>query len=81
MTSAAVENQFDFNVLFLVALPVHHRPSGSTSPTRIHVAGSSQGVPEPVRRRPARGHLGMQVGWIITTTVIVIGCSSSAPSS
>jgi cytochrome c oxidase subunit 2 len=34
---------------------------------------SRKGAPEPVGGAQARTHLGVQVGWIVTTTVIVLG--------
>jgi cytochrome c oxidase subunit 2 len=73
MTSAAVENQFDFNILFLVALPVLVAVWVFLAYSIITWRATRPGVPEPVGGAQARAHLGMQVGWIVTSTVIVIG--------
>jgi cytochrome c oxidase subunit 2 len=73
MTSAAVSNQFDFNVLFLIALPVLLAVWVYLAYSIIMWRASRKGVPEPVGGTEARGHLGVQVGWIVTSTVIVLG--------
>ena len=73
MTSAAEENQFDFNILFLIALPVLLAIWIYLAYSIVMWRSSRKGAPEPVGGAEARGHLGAQVGWIVTTTVIVIG--------
>jgi cytochrome c oxidase subunit 2 len=71
MTNVAQGAQFDFNVLFIMALPV-------LLAVWIYLVyafvvwRASRGGPEPVGGPDARGHLGIQVGWIITTTVVVL---------
>ena len=71
MTDVAQGAQFDFNILFIIALPV-------LLAVWIYVIyaivmwRASRGGPEPVAESHSRGHLGIQVGWILTTTVIVI---------
>jgi cytochrome c oxidase subunit 2 len=71
MTDVAQGAQFDFNVLFVIALPV-------LLAVWIYVIyaivmwRASRGGPEPVAESHSRGHLGIQVGWILSTTVIVI---------
>jgi cytochrome c oxidase subunit 2 len=72
MTDVAEGAQFDFNVLFIMALPV-------ILAVWIYLAyavftwRASRGGPEPVGGAAARGHLGLQIGWILTTSAIVIG--------
>jgi cytochrome c oxidase subunit 2 len=73
MTSAAEENQFDFNVLFMIALPVLLGVWIYLAYSIVIWRSSRKGALEPVGGVAARGHLGVQVGWIVTTTVIVIG--------
>jgi cytochrome c oxidase subunit 2 len=73
MTSSASDNQFDFNVLLVIALPVLIAVWVYLGYCIITWRASRKGVPEPVGGPEARGHLGVQVSWIITTTVIVIG--------
>jgi cytochrome c oxidase subunit 2 len=71
MTDVAEGAQFDFNVLFIIALPV-------VLAVWIYMAyafwtwRASRGGPEPVAGPNSRGHIGVQVGWIVTTTVLVI---------
>ncbi len=71
MTNTAQGAQFDFNVLFVIALPV-------LLAVWIYIIyaivmwRASRGGPEPVGGPDARGHLGIQLGWILTTTVIVL---------
>jgi cytochrome c oxidase subunit 2 len=73
MTSAAEENQFDFNILFVIALPVLLAIWVYLAYSIVMWRSSRKGAPEPVGGAEARGHLGVQVGWIVTTTVVVIG--------
>jgi cytochrome c oxidase subunit 2 len=73
MTSTASDNQFDFNILLVVALPVLIAVWVYLAYCMVTWRASRQGVPEPVGGPQARGHLGVQVGWIATTTVIVLG--------
>jgi cytochrome c oxidase subunit II len=71
MTDTAQGAQFDFNVLFVIALPV-------LLAVWIYfiyafvVWRASRGGPEPVGGPDARGHYGIQMGWILTTSVIVL---------
>jgi cytochrome c oxidase subunit 2 len=71
MTDTAQGAQFDFNVLMVIALPV-------LLAVWIYLIYAfvmwreSRGGPDPVGGAAAAGHLGIQVGWIITTTVIVL---------
>ena len=81
MTDVAQGAQFDFNVLFIMAMPV-------ILAVWIYMAyalitwRASRGGPEPVGGPTARGHLGLQVGWILTTIRHRARSSSaSAPTS
>ncbi len=71
MTSAANGAQFDFNVLFLVALPM-------LLAVWVYLGYSvwawraARGRPEPTAERYSRGHFGIQTAWIATTTVVVL---------
>jgi cytochrome c oxidase subunit 2 len=73
LTSTASGAQFDFNVLFLIAFPVILAVWVYWAYALIVWRGSRAGVAEPEGGMKARGHLGIQIGWIATTTVIVIG--------
>ncbi len=72
MTSSAGGQQFDFNVLIMMAVPVI---------LAVWVYGgyclwawrASRGGPEPVAGPYSRGNLGLQIGWISATTAIVMG--------
>jgi cytochrome c oxidase subunit 2 len=70
MTSTAEENQFDFNILMVIALPV-------LIAVWVYLGYSiitwrSSKAAEPVGGEVARSHLGVQTGWIIITSVIVL---------
>lgn len=71
MTDVAQGAQFDFNILLIMAIPV-------VLAVWIYVIyaivmwRASRGGAEPVAAPESRGHMGVQVGWILTTTVIVI---------
>jgi cytochrome c oxidase subunit 2 len=71
MTSTGEGQQFDFNVLFIAAVPV-------VLAIWIYLAyvlfewRAGRGGPEPVAGPSARGHLGIQTAWIGVTTVIVL---------
>ena len=71
MTDIAQGAQFDFNVLFVIALPVL-LAVWIYLVYAIVMWRASRGGPEPVGGPAARGHFGIQVGWILTTTVIVL---------
>ncbi len=71
MTDVAEGAQFDFNVLFVIALPVV-LGVWMYMIYAIVMWRASRGGPEPVADATSRGHLGIQVGWILTTTVIVL---------
>ena len=71
MTDTAAGAQFDFNVLFVIALPVL-LGVWIYMIYAIAMWSASRGGPEPVGGPAARGNLGIQVGWILVTTVIVL---------
>jgi cytochrome c oxidase subunit II len=76
MTSAAKQNQFDFNVLFVAAIPVLIAVWVYLAYTVVMWRASRGKASESVGGAQARGHLGVQVGWIITTTVMVLSLFS-----
>ena len=71
MTDVAQGAQWDFNVLMVVALPVM-LAVWVYMVYAIFMWRASRGGPEPVGGPAARGHLGLQIGWIATTSVLVI---------
>jgi len=71
MTSTASGAQFDFNVLLVIALPVM-LGVWIFMIYAIVMWRASRGGPEPVGGPAARGNMPIQVGWILTTTVIVL---------
>jgi cytochrome c oxidase subunit 2 len=73
MTSSASGQQRDFNILLLAALPVMLAVWVYWAYALIVWRGSRAGAAEPEGGPKARGHLGIQIGWIATTTVIVLG--------
>ena len=72
MTSEARGAQFDFYVLFMIALPVILAVWIYLG-YAIWTWRASRGGPEPVVGPYSWGHLGIQVGWILSTTAIVLG--------
>jgi len=73
MTNNASDNQFDFNVLLVIALPVLVGVWTYLGYSIVTWRSGRAGVPEPVGGPAARTNLGVQVGWIVTTTIIVLG--------
>ncbi len=71
MTDAAQGAQFDFNILFVIALPVL-LAVWIYMIYAIVMWRASRGGPEPVGGAAASGHYGIQLGWILVTTVIVL---------
>jgi cytochrome c oxidase subunit 2 len=72
MTQSANGAQFDFNVLFIIGLPVLIAIWIYLGYALV-VWNSKRGGPEPVVTAYTRGHLGIQVGWIVTSTAMVLG--------
>ena len=72
MTSTAEENQFDFNVLMVIALPVLLAVWVYLAYSIVMWRASKAGDREVVGGDIARSHLGVQTGWIIITSVIVL---------
>jgi cytochrome c oxidase subunit 2 len=73
MSTSASGQQTDFIVLFMIALPVMLAVWVYMAYALIVWRGSRGGEDEPEGGAKARGHFGIQVGWIATTTVIVLG--------
>jgi cytochrome c oxidase subunit 2 len=73
MTSTASGQQTDFTVLFMIALPVMLAVWVYGAYALIVWRESRHPDTEPEGGPTARGHLGIQVGWIGITTVIVLG--------
>ena len=71
MSTTAGGAQFDFNVLFAIALPVI-LGIWIFMVYAIVMWRASRGGPDPVGGPAARGHTGIQAGWILTTAVIVL---------
>lgn len=72
MTSAAQENQFDFNILFLVALPVILGVWVFLGYTIVMWRSTRRETPDPIGGEAAKASRGVQVGWIATTSVLVM---------
>jgi cytochrome c oxidase subunit 2 len=70
MTDVAQGAQFDFNVLMVCAIPII-LAVWIYLLYAIFTWRASRGGPEPVAGPEARGHLGVQVGWIVSSTVLV----------
>jgi cytochrome c oxidase subunit II len=73
MTTSASGAQFDFNVLFLAALPVIVAVWTYMGYAIVMWRASRPGVPDPVGGPAARSNLRVQVAWIVTTSLIVMG--------
>ncbi len=71
MTSTANGASFDFNVLMVMALPIMLGVWVYMA-YAIVIWRASTGGSEPVGGDQARGHFGIQAGWIGVTTVIVL---------
>lgn len=71
MTDTANGAAFDFNVLFVIALPVI-LGVWIYMAYAIIVWRASRGGPEPVGGPQARSNLSIQAGWIVVTTLIVL---------
>jgi cytochrome c oxidase subunit 2 len=71
MTSSAAGAQFDFCVLFMVALPVL-LAIWIYLLYAVWAWRASRGGPEPVVGPYSWGHVGIQLGWILSTTAIVL---------
>jgi cytochrome c oxidase subunit 2 len=71
MTSSAAGQQFDFNVLMVLAMPVVFAIWVYLG-FAVYEWRASRGGPEPVAGPYSRGHLGIQIGWIGVTTTLVM---------
>ncbi len=72
MTSTAEENQFDFNILIVIALPVLIAVWVYLGYSIVMWRAPKSGVADPVGGETARTHLGVQAAWIAITSVIVL---------
>ncbi len=72
MTSSAAENQLDFNILFVIALPVILAVWVYLGYSIIMWRASRKDAPEPVGGEAARTNLRVQTAWITVTSVIVL---------
>ncbi|MGD0055562.1 MAG: cytochrome c oxidase subunit II [Acidimicrobiales bacterium] len=72
MTSTAQSDQFDFNFLMIIALPVMIAVWTFLGYSIRTWNAKKKGVPEPVGGEAARGNRTVQVAWISITTVIVL---------
>ena len=70
MSSTAEQNQFDFNILMVIALPVLIGVWVYLGYSMITWRASKSA--DPVVGAVARNHLGVQTGWIVVTSVIVV---------
>ena len=75
MTNTAADNQWDFNVLFVVALPVLLGVWVYMLYAFI-VWRAGRGGPEPVGGPRAASNLSVQTGWIVTTALLVLGLAA-----
>ncbi len=73
MTDNASDNQFDFNILLVIAVPVLIAVWVYLGYCIVMWRSTRKGVPDPVGGPQARSHLKVQVGWIVTTTIMVLG--------
>jgi heme/copper-type cytochrome/quinol oxidase subunit 2 len=72
LTSTAKSDQFDFNFLALIALPVLIGVWVFMGYSIRTWSAKREGVPEPVGGEAARGNMKAQVSWIVITTVVVL---------
>jgi cytochrome c oxidase subunit 2 len=72
LTSTAKSDQFDINVLMVIALPVMILIWVFLGYAIRNWSAKRAGVPEPVGGEAARGNRKVQVGWIVITTVTVL---------
>ena len=73
MTSAANGAQFDFNVLFYLALPVTLGVWVYLGYVSLMWRAGRRGVPEPVGGPAARSNVRLQTAWIGVTSTLVMG--------
>jgi cytochrome c oxidase subunit 2 len=73
MTTSASGQQTDFIVLFMIALPVMLAVWVYQAYALIVWRRAPGDEEEPEVSVHARGHFGIQVGWIVTSTLIVLG--------
>jgi cytochrome c oxidase subunit 2 len=72
MTSTAKADQFDFNVLFVIALPVLVGIWEYMAYSIFAWGSKRKGVPEPVGGPAAAGNKKTEATWIVITSVVVL---------
>lgn len=72
MTTTAKADQFDFNVLFMMALPVLVGVWVYMGYAIVNWSAKRANVPEPVGGATARTNMKAQVSWIVVTSVVVL---------
>ncbi len=72
MTSTAKADQFDFNILALIALPVLIGVWGFLGYSLVHWRSTREGVPDPVGGPSAAGNHRAELSWIVITSVTVL---------
>lgn len=72
MTSSASGGQFDFNVLLIAAIPVVLAVWIYLAYAIVMWRASRPGAAEPVGGPKARSNLALQIGWIATSTALVL---------
>ena len=72
MTQTATSDQFDFNVLFYIALPVMIGVWTYLGYAIVNWSAQRKGVADPVGGEAASGNRSAQIAWITASTVIVL---------
>jgi len=72
MTSSARADQFDFNVLFVIALPVIVGVWGFLGYSIRHWRSTREGVLEPVGGPAAANNKRAELSWIVITSAVVL---------
>jgi cytochrome c oxidase subunit 2 len=72
MTTTAKDNQFDFNILLVIALPVLIGVWVFLGYTIANWSAKRANVPEPIGGPAARNNMKAQVLWITITSVVVL---------
>lgn len=73
MTTSAKDDQFDFNILFIIALPVIIGVWTYLGYSLVIWRAGRKGLAEPVGGEWARGNKKVQIGWIASTSAVVMG--------
>jgi cytochrome c oxidase subunit 2 len=73
MTSTAKANQFDFNVLFVIGLPVIIMVWEWLGYAAFNWNARRKGTPESVGGTKAAGNKRVELSWVVVTSVVVVG--------